>query len=707
MNNTYFIYVKHIFFILFSIEFLLSDSPNKIVEFISLDVSNENEFEKSPFFPSPGNTLNGEYIESYNINNSLSCGQAGCHPDIYHQWESSAHRNSSFNNPFYKKSVEYLVSTGDTAAVRWCGSCHDPVMLYSGLQETFLEENMKLPEASAGVTCEVCHGMVDIPDITGNGNYVLDKIDNHPALGRQAALKRLKIQLNPKKHSSNMLKPLHKQEEFCATCHKVSLDEPINHYRWMRGQNEYDAWQASGVSHNAVASFYKPPVALDCNSCHMSTVPSTDAGNKNGKVKNHWFPGANTALPALKSIDDKDWIKRTSDYLSRDRIAVDIFGVKIDGKIYHAIEDNLNLKPGQEVEFHIIVRTLNVGHSFPGGTIDSNEAWLQIIGKNNDKKIIFSSGLIDSNKVVDKSSHFFRGALLDANGEFILKRNPHEWRTTLYKNTIPPGSADIIRYSWKVPDDFSSEIQLSASVMYRKFNREITVFSLDDLVDLPVVNMATDKILISPSKETQYNFESHIRFNDYGIALLRQNKLGESLSAFEKVISINPDYSDGYINASRVLIKQGDFEKAMSYLTKAIKIDKNYPKPYFFKGIINKTEGDFLSSISDFNKVLEKHPRDRNVLKNIGQAYYLNDDYVNAKFSYESVLEIDPEDHDAHYNLMLIHRNLGNIDKAKFHSEKYLKYKPDENARSISRSARLKYPYANNEAQQVHSHSLN
>ena len=56
---------------------------------------------------------------------------------------------------------------------------------------------------------------------------------------------------------------------------------------------------------------------------------------------------------------------------------------------------------------------------------------------------------------------------------------------------------------------------------------------------------------------------------------------------------------------------------------------------------------------------------------------------------------------------MLTHRNLGNIDKAKFHSEKYLKYKPDENARSISRSARLKYPYANNEAQQVHSHSLN
>ena len=699
-------YLKLIFLLIFLFEPLLSESPNKLVEFISSGSLDKVDLKNTPFFPSPGNTLDGEYIESYNINNSLSCGQAGCHPDIYHQWESSAHRNSSFNNPFYKKSVEYLVSTGDTAAVRWCGSCHDPIMLYSGLQETFLEENMKLPEASAGVTCEVCHGMVDIPDITGNGNYVLDKIDNHPALGRQATLKRLKIKLNPKKHSANMLKPLHKQEEFCASCHKVSLDEPINHYRWMRGQNEYDAWQNSGVSHNAVASFYKPPVALDCTSCHMSTVSSTDAGNKNGNVKNHWFPGANTALPALKSIDDKDWIKRTSDYLSRDRIAVDIFSVKVDGVNYYAIEDNLKLKPGQEVEFHIIVRTLNVGHSFPGGTIDSNEAWLQIIGKLKNEKIIFSSGLIDSNKFVDPSSHFFRGALLDANGEFILKRNPHEWRTTLYKNIIPPGSADIIRYNWKVPDDFNSEIQLTASVMYRKFNREITIFSLDELVDLPVVNMASDKMTISSNLETSYNFKSHIRFNDYGIALLRQNKLGESLSAFEKVIDINPLYSDGYINASRVLIKQGNFERAKIYLKKAIEIDKDYPKPYFFMGLIYKTEGDFDSSITNFNKVLKNHPKDRNVLKNIGQAYYLKDDFKNAKESYEDVLKIDPEDHDAHYNLMLINRNLGNIDLGKFHGEKYLKYKPDENARSISRSARLKYPYANNEAQQVHSHSL-
>ena len=34
--------------------------------------------------------------------------------------------------------------------------------------------------------------------------------------------------------------------EFCSACHKVHLDVPVNNYRWIRGFNDYDNWQASG-----------------------------------------------------------------------------------------------------------------------------------------------------------------------------------------------------------------------------------------------------------------------------------------------------------------------------------------------------------------------------------------------------------------------------------------------------------------------------
>src|SRR5258708_28094405 len=82
-----------------------------------------------------------------------------------------------------------------------------------------------------------------------------------------------------------------------TTCEKVHLDVPVNHYRWIRGLNEYDNWQASGVSGQGARSFYYPPKPQQCADCHMPTLKSADAGAMQGLIHSHAFPGANTALP--------------------------------------------------------------------------------------------------------------------------------------------------------------------------------------------------------------------------------------------------------------------------------------------------------------------------------------------------------------------------------------------------------------------------
>jgi hypothetical protein len=82
--------------------------------------------------------------------------------------------------------------------------------------------------------------------------------------------------------------------EFCAACHKVHLDQPVNHYRWFRGFNEYDNWQASGVSGQGARSFYYPDKSSTCADCHMPQVPSHDPGNRDGMIHSHRFPAANT-----------------------------------------------------------------------------------------------------------------------------------------------------------------------------------------------------------------------------------------------------------------------------------------------------------------------------------------------------------------------------------------------------------------------------
>ena len=71
------------------------------------------------------------YLNDDDLDRSDSCGQAGCHPDITAQWAQSAHRFSSFNNPYYAKSVEALIERSGNDPARWCASCHDPLVLFT------------------------------------------------------------------------------------------------------------------------------------------------------------------------------------------------------------------------------------------------------------------------------------------------------------------------------------------------------------------------------------------------------------------------------------------------------------------------------------------------------------------------------------------------------------------------------------------------
>jgi hypothetical protein len=110
------------------------------------------------------------------------------------------------------------------------------------------------------------------------------------------------IKAKPAFHKATFLKPMHRTAEFCGSCHKVHLPPELNDYKWLRGQNHYDAFWLSGVSGNGVASFYYPPKAqANCNGCHMPLVAVDDEPNFAAKVRDdsgllktfdHQFPSA-------------------------------------------------------------------------------------------------------------------------------------------------------------------------------------------------------------------------------------------------------------------------------------------------------------------------------------------------------------------------------------------------------------------------------
>jgi hypothetical protein len=96
------------------------------------------------FFPSSAQVYGTKKIPSKYFMESDSCKR--CHEDIYNQWFSSAHHFSSFNNQWYRKSIEYMQDVVGTKPSKWCGGCHDPAVLYSGLMDTPIKEIVHRPE---------------------------------------------------------------------------------------------------------------------------------------------------------------------------------------------------------------------------------------------------------------------------------------------------------------------------------------------------------------------------------------------------------------------------------------------------------------------------------------------------------------------------------------------------------------------------------
>ena len=71
----------------------------------------EGDGPEGAFFPSSAQVYGKRKIPSKFFMESDSCKR--CHEDVYNQWFSSAHHFSSFNNQWYRKSIEYMQDTVD------------------------------------------------------------------------------------------------------------------------------------------------------------------------------------------------------------------------------------------------------------------------------------------------------------------------------------------------------------------------------------------------------------------------------------------------------------------------------------------------------------------------------------------------------------------------------------------------------------------
>jgi hypothetical protein len=250
----------------------------------------------------------------------------------------------------------------------------------------------------------------------------------------------------------------------------------------------------------------------------MGQVRSNDAGNINGMIHSHRFIGANTALPFVNG--DQTQLDDTVHFLQDRKVSVDIFAVSPETSESRIVQSSAALPmqaettfavgeeaehetagmtgetnvapvtapldrvegavvPGETARIDVVVRTLAVGHFFPGGTVDAYDCWLELKASDDSGKVLFWSGMAEDNGKgpVDPGAEFYRSLSIDAHANAINKRNAWAARATVYAHLIPPGAADTVHFRLRVPKNARGRIHLEARLNYRKFAWANTQFS--------------------------------------------------------------------------------------------------------------------------------------------------------------------------------------------------------------------------------------
>jgi len=466
-----------------------------------------------PFRPSQSETPNSEFVSESQIAGSKEC--AFCHTEIARQWFSSVHRQAA-SDPAYVTNIELLEKNKGISATRYCEGCHAPIALLTG-QLTPGGKHGGVVDTTAnqeGVSCLSCHRITRAVHLDGVGSFYFEPAQDYLfQYSKSSALKQINrylIKVYTRQHQKDMAQPVLAQPAHCATCHAQFMDKDMNDWGWVKMQDDYTAWLNSPYSRQHQQSFASQEI-VRCQDCHMPLVTAQDpSADASGKVRSHRFLAANTMLPFLNK--DTIQLAQTKSFLQSNKlhIAIEPTNRKSATQSSLNLDESLRLHKetpeyfylGETIELDVIVSNTGVGHDFPGGTIDINEAWVYILVRDTEGRTIYQSGSVDKKDQLDTRAHRYLSIPINRQGKAVWRHDLFNMTGETYRNVIKAGGSDVISYQFTLPYWTKGPLVVDALLKFRKLNTRYAKWALNTLYQpLPIVVMAKDNRIIEVRHE--------------------------------------------------------------------------------------------------------------------------------------------------------------------------------------------------------------
>ena len=477
----------------------------------------EYSYGPHPFRPSQTETHHGGFIPQEDIADSEFC--ADCHADIAAQWLASAHRQAA-SDKTYVSNVTLLEKNKGIDATRYCEGCHAPIALLTG-ELTLGGKHGGIdntPANTQGISCTSCHRITSVVHTKGVASYEFTPASDYLFANSNSrlaqSLNRFLIRSMPELHKQEMALPVLSDPKICASCHAQFMDADMNGWGWVKMQDEYSAWLNSPFAAQHEQRFASSELK-SCHDCHMPLVKADDpSADANGMVKDHRFLGANTMLAVL--ADDDEHLMLTERFLQNNKMRISIEKPyrKNPTQNLQALNEDLRNTPvkpwyfykNEEALINVIVSNVGVGHDFPGGTVDINQAWVHFQVTDAEGHKIYESGAVRDDQFVDPEAYFYRSLPVDRKGQLVWKHDLFNKIGEVSRNTVKAGESDVIQYRFNIPGWAKSPLMISTTLNYRKLNQKYALWALKERYEeLPITEMARAflQIVVRDQLETQ------------------------------------------------------------------------------------------------------------------------------------------------------------------------------------------------------------
>ena len=499
---------------------LINPSVGNDKSLTSLHNNYAYDYGKEPFAPSLSQTSTGTFIQQKDILDSKRC--ISCHEGIGEQWLASAHRHAA-NDPTYIRNVNLLESTRSISATRYCEGCHAPSALLSGSltpggQHAGVKGTAMNDE---GVSCMSCHGIHELTSSQGVASYsfrartaylfeeskswVFQKMHNQV------------IKSKPDLHKKELLSPVQKTSEYCGSCHTQFMDKSMNNWGWVKMQDDFLAWSSSKYNISKDPRFSHPE-QKNCQACHMPMIEANDiSADAQGRVKSHYFVGANVML--AKHFGHNKLFNKTKRFLQQDKMNITIEPPEDHLAKQNSLFVSAELRSSQKYpvalyrnipkKIRLLITNQGVGHNFPGGSIDLNEAWIEFNVFDGRQKLISVKGELQADGSIDPLATVYKEVAIDRYGNEVWRHDLFNMIGRSYVNVIPAGSTDIVEYDLLIPDWATSPVTISATLKFRKLNQRYFnwVIEKQSISENPIIDIARDSIVV-PLRKTPSTTDS-------------------------------------------------------------------------------------------------------------------------------------------------------------------------------------------------------